>query len=183
MRRGAFLLHRRARDWQRRPASRRRGRGEVIVPSNVIALPIGLHWRVLIAHRRHDVRDALRTLIEAENVAIVEAADGDAALAELERMRFDLLVLELDLPLKDGISVMQLHRVLLAHERIPVEPPAVIFTLAPEVRGVTTLTDHLRSLGVAGLIDDAPRADVARLVEEILHARAAGRIAGKPAAA
>ena len=153
------------------------------MPSNVIALPVGPHWGVLIAHRRHDVRDALRTLIEAENVAIVETADGDAALAELERMRFDLLVLELDLPLKDGVSVMQLHRVLLAHERIPVEAPAVILTLAPEVRGVTTLTDHLRSLGVAGLIDDAPRADVARLVEEILQARAAERIAGKPAAA
>lgn len=163
----------------------RRGTGEVvaIVPSNVIALPAGPHSRVLIAHRRHDVRNVLRTLIEGESVVVVDVSDAEAALAELERARFDLLVLELDLPLKDGVSVMQIHRMLLAHERIPVEPPAVILTLAPEVRGVTTLTDHLRSLGVAGFIDDAPRAEAAALVEEILRARAAERVAGKPAAA
>jgi hypothetical protein len=51
------------------------------------------------------------------------------------------------------------------------------------VRGVMTLTDHLRSLGVAGFIDDAPRAEAAALVEEILRARVAERVAGKPAAA
>lgn len=97
--------------------------------------------------------------------------------------RFDLLVLELDLPLKDGVAVMQLHRVLLAHERIRVEPPAIIFTLAPEVRSIATLSDHLRKLGVAGFIDDAPRGEVAKLVEETLRTRAAQLQAGKPAAA
>lgn len=124
----------------------------------------------------------LRTLIESENNVIVEVGDGEAALAELECARFDLLVLELDLPLKDGVTLMQSHRVLLAHERNLVEPPAVVFTLAPEVRGNAALTDHLRTLGVAGLIDDAPRPEVAKLVDEILRARTV-RLAGKPAAA
>jgi hypothetical protein len=36
---------------------------------------------------------------------------------------------------------------------------------------------------VAGFIDDAPRPDVAALVESILHARAARLAGGKPAAA
>jgi CheY-like chemotaxis protein len=103
------------------------------------------------------VRHALRTLIEDRNITIVEAADGEAALDVLEFSRFDLLVLELDLPINDGVTVMQLHRVLLAHGRVRVDPPAVLFTLAPEVRSSTTLTDHLLSLGVAGLIDDATR--------------------------
>lgn len=151
--------------------------------ANVIQLPAGPRWRVLIAHQRSDVRHALRTLVEAENIAVVEVADGETALAELERARFDLLVMELDLPGKDGLTVMQLHQVLLAHERIHVEPPAVIFTLAPEVRGNATLTDHLRALGVAGFIDDAPRADAASLIETTLQARAAGLALGKPAAA
>ena len=137
----------------------------------------------MIAHQSSQVRHALRTLIEAENVAIVEANDGEVALMELERLRFDLLVLQLDLPGKDGLSVMQLHRMLLAHERIRVEPPAVVFTLAAEVRGNAALTDHLRTLGVAGFIDDAPRADVASLVESILQARTAQQAPGKPAAA
>jgi CheY-like chemotaxis protein len=151
--------------------------------SNVFALPTGPRWCVLIAHGRSDVRHALRTLIEAENISVTEVADGDAAIAKLETARFDLLVLELDLPVKDGVTVMQLHRVLLAHEHYDVEPPAVIFSLAPEVRGISTLTDHLSTLGVAGYIDDAPRSDVAKLVEETLRARAARRKAGKPAAA
>jgi CheY-like chemotaxis protein len=152
------------------------------VPSNVVQLQTGSRWRVMLAHQRSDVRHALRTLIEAENIAVVEVADGDAALAELERSRFDLLVVELDLPLRDGVTVMQLHRMLLAHERIHVEPPAVIFTLPPEVRSNTTLTDHLRELGAAGLIDDAPHGDVPALVDAVLQARAA-RQTGKPAAA
>ena len=150
--------------------------------SNVIQLPTGPRWRVLIAHQRDDVGHVLRTLIEAENVAVVEAADGDVALAKLESLQFDVLVLELDLPQKDGLTLMQLHRVLLAYERTPVEPPAVLLTLAAEVRNNVALTDHLRALGVAGFVDDEPRADVAARVDDLLQSRAARR-AGKPAAA
>jgi CheY-like chemotaxis protein len=151
--------------------------------SNVFRLPSGPRFRVLIAHQRSDVRHVLRTLIETENVAIAEAADGDGALAQLERAQFDLLVVELDLPIKDGLALMQLHRVLLAHARHPIEPPAVLFTLKREVRDNAALTDHLRSLGAAGFIDDAPRAEAARLVEDILAARATRLGSGKPAAA
>ena len=128
-----------------------------MVASNVISISAGPRWRVLLAHQRGDVRHVVRTLIETEHTAIVEVADGEAAMAALERTRFDLLVLELDLPLKDGICVMQLHRLLLAHERIHDEPPAVVFTLASEVRGNAALTDYLQSLGVTGCIDDSPR--------------------------
>lgn len=138
---------------------------------------------MLIAHQRSDVRHALRNLIESENVAVVEAGDGEAALAKLDFTRFDLLVLELDLPLKDGLTVMQLHRMLLAHEHALIEPPPVILTLSPEVRGNATLTDHLRALGVREFIDDAPRAEVASLVEALLRVRAAELDTGKPAVA
>jgi CheY-like chemotaxis protein len=153
------------------------------MPSNVIPLPTGPRWRVLIAHRLSAVRHVLRTLVEAENIAVVEAADGDEALAALENKRFDLLVLELDLPIKDGLTVMQLHRVLLAHEHIRLDPPDVVFTLSPEVRSNATLTDHLRTLGAAGFIDDAPRPEAASLIEGILSARAAELAPSKPAAA
>src|SRR6187551_616817 len=110
--------------------------------SNVIELFGVARWRVLVAHQNGDVRHALRTLIETSDIILEEVADGEAALEVLEVCRFDLLVLELDLPVHDGVTLMQLHRVLLAHERVRVEPPAVIFTLAPEVRSSATLTHH-----------------------------------------
>ncbi len=153
------------------------------MPSNVLPFPAGPRWRVLIAHRLSAVRHVLRTLVEAETIAVVEAADGDEALAALESRRFDLLVLELDLPIKDGVTVMQLDRVLLAHEHIRLDAPAVVFTLPPEVRCNTTLTDHLRTLGAAGIIDDAPRPEAASLIESILLARAAELTPSKSAAA
>ena len=151
--------------------------------SNVIELPRAARSRVLVAHQRADVRHALRTLIEDRNVTVVVAVDCEAALDVLESSRFDLLVLELDLPINDGVTVMQLHRLLLAHERVRVDPPAVLFTLAPEVRSSATLTDHLLSLGVAGFIDDAPRREVANLVAAVLQAREAQNGVDKPAVA
>jgi CheY-like chemotaxis protein len=154
-----------------------------MVASNVISISAGPRWRVLLAHQRGDVRHVVRTLIETEHTAIIEVADGDAALMALEHAHFDVLVLELDLPVKDGVSVMQIHRLLLAHECRHVEPPAIVFSLAPEVRSNATLTDYLRSLGVAAFIDDAPRPDTGALIDALLHARGAGRAQGKPAAA
>ena len=151
--------------------------------SNVVELRKGARQRVLVAHQRSDVRHALRNLIESEHVAVVEADDGEAALSKLEFSRFDLLVLELDLPLKDGLTVMQLHRMLLAHEHASSEPPPVILTLAPEVSGNPTLTEHLRSLGVSAFIDDAPMPEVSALVETLLQGRAAEPDADNPAVA
>ena len=154
--------------------------------SNVIELLRAPRWRVLVAHQSADVRHTLRTLIEDRDTTVVEAADGEAALGVLEFSRFDLLVLELDLPVQDGVTVMLLHRVLLAHEGVGVDRPAVLFTLAPEVSRSATLTDHLLALGVAGFtgfIDDAPRSEVASLVAAVLQARATQSVTDKPAVA
>ena len=130
------------------------------------------------------VRHALRTLIEAEDVVVVEVSDGEAALTELDRGRFDLLVLQLDLPEQDGASVVMMHRLLLIHHSIPVEPPEIILTLPPEVRDNKAVLDRLRSLGITEFIDDDPRSEVGGLVEMILRARMMRRHeSGKPAAA
>ena len=152
--------------------------------SNVVQIPTGPLWRVLIAHERGMVRHALRTLIEAEDVAVVEVADGEAALTELDRGRFDLLILQLDLPEQDAANVVLVHQLLMAHPQIPLEPPDIILTLPPEVRDNKAIKDHLQSLGVTEFIDDEPRSEVAGLVEMILRARLLRRHeSGKPAAA
>ena len=67
--------------------------------ANVLRLPTGPHWRVLIAHQRSDVRHVLRTLIEAENVAsykrfttpdqLLELVANDVAVLLTERFVSD----------------------------------------------------------------------------------------------
>ena len=89
------------------------------MPSNVVPFPTGPRWRVLIAHQLGTIRHMLRTLIETQHIVVVEVADGEAALAALACERFDLLILELDLPQRDGVVVMQMHRVMLAHQGDP----------------------------------------------------------------
>ena len=154
------------------------------MPSNVLQFPTRPRWRVLVAHQLGTIRHMLRTLIETQHIAVMEVADGEAALAALACGRFDLLILELDLPQRDGVVVMQMHRVMLAHQEIRGAPPAIIFSLAPEVCGVATLTDHLLTLGVAGFIDEPPRtSEIATLIEATLQARTAKLSAGRPTAA
>jgi DNA-binding NarL/FixJ family response regulator len=154
------------------------------MPSNIVQIPAGPQWRVLIAHERGLVRHALRTLIEAEDIAVVEAADGEAALAELDRGRFDLLILQLDLPEQDAANVVLMHRLLLCNQQGTAEPPDVVLTLLPEIRYNRAVVERLRSLGVTEFVDDEPRSEVAGLVEMILRARAMRRHAsGRPAAA
>jgi CheY-like chemotaxis protein len=123
-------------------------------------------------------------MIEAEDVAVVEVADGDAALNELHPSRFDLLILQLDLPEQSGVDVVLMHRWLLAYQQSAAEPPDIILTLPSAVRANSAATGRLRSLGVTELIDDEPRSEVAGLVEMILRARMTrGHSSGKPAAA
>lgn len=140
---------------------------------------------MLIAHQRGLVRHTLRTLIEAEDVAVVEVDDGEAALAELAFVPFDLLILELDLPEQDGVSVVLLHRLLLMHQHTRSEPPDIILTLAKEVRRNAAVIERLRSqLGTAEFIDDDPHSEVVGLVEMILRARMERQQeSGKPAVA
>ena len=136
--------------------------------SNVVQIPTGPLWRVLIAHERGMVRHALRTLIEAEDVAVVEVADGEAALTELDRGRFDLLILQLDLPEQDAANVVLVHQLLMAHPQIPLEPPDIILTLPPEVRDNKAIKDHLQSRGCCGGMSQAslPQHSEAALARE-----------------
>lgn len=75
--------------WAMRACRTPRAADEVvaIMTSYVFQLPTGPRWRVLIAHQRSEVRHVLRTLIEAETIAIVEVAEGEAALAALVCMQ------------------------------------------------------------------------------------------------
>ncbi len=61
---------------------------------------------VLIVDDHADFRASARALLEAEGFDVVgEAAGGEQALAEVERLRPDVVLLDVQLPGEDGFAV------------------------------------------------------------------------------
>ena len=61
---------------------------------------------MLIVDDHADFRESASALLEAEGFAVVgEAADGAAALAEVERLRPEVVLLDIQLPDLDGFAV------------------------------------------------------------------------------
>ena len=65
--------------------------------------------RVLIADDHSLVRAGIRALLEKQSdmEVVAEAGDGDEAIALYEQHRPDVLVLDLRMPKRDGVSVVQ----------------------------------------------------------------------------
>jgi DNA-binding response OmpR family regulator len=84
--------------------------------------------RILIVDDEPNVRLVFRTALEATGYVVTEAADGDAALAQLRRLPTDLILLDLKMPVVDGMETLQRLRdtgdetpvvVITAHGSVP----------------------------------------------------------------
>ena len=62
--------------------------------------------RVLVVDDEASIRRALREILEYEDLAVDEAADGEAALKKLSARSFDAVLLDIKMPRKDGIEVL-----------------------------------------------------------------------------
>jgi CheY-like chemotaxis protein len=63
---------------------------------------------VLIVDDHADFRESASALLEAEGFSVVgEVAAGDAAVAEVERLRPDVVLLDIQLPDIDGFAVAE----------------------------------------------------------------------------
>ncbi|HTJ80892.1 MAG TPA: response regulator [Polyangiaceae bacterium] len=93
--------------------------------------------RLLIVEDEDVVRRGLVRRLTAEGWDVVGAPDGSAALAELERLRFDLVVLDLQLPGLDGVSVLERIRAKWA----PLELPVLMLTGVTESELVVQALD------------------------------------------
>src|SRR6266508_6022005 len=63
--------------------------------------------RVLVVDDEPHIRTVLRRYLEADGLAVAEAADGEAALAALRENPPDLVLLDVMLPGIDGIEVLR----------------------------------------------------------------------------
>jgi DNA-binding NarL/FixJ family response regulator len=119
--------------------------------------------RILIAEDETSVRNAIRTFIEGRGAfEVCEAADGDEAIRKADALKPDVVVLDLRMPIANGIEVAAR-----LHVTMP-KTPVVIFTMFDEVLG----TPLARILGIAAIV---PKADgVGKLlgrIEALLEAQ------------
>lgn len=64
--------------------------------------------RVLVVDDEVNIRRTLREILEYEDLEVDEAADGDAALAKLKKRTFDVVLLDIKMPKKDGLQVLSI---------------------------------------------------------------------------
>lgn len=76
--------------------------------------------RVLVVDDSELTRDIVVAALREMGLEVVEAADGEAALAELDRSVVSLVITDLDMPVLDGFELLRRIRASPHHARIPV---------------------------------------------------------------
>lgn len=66
-------------------------------------------YRIMVVDDEEDLRDVFKAILEEEdsNWEVSTAADGIEALAKAEATKFDLVLLDIIMPSKDGIQTLQ----------------------------------------------------------------------------
>jgi len=127
---------------------------------------------VLVVDDHAVVREGLRTFLELqEGIEVVgEAADGEAAVREAERLRPDVILIDLVMPKLDGVGAMRELR-----RRLPESRVIVLTSFADDER----LLGAIRAGAAGYLLKNAEPQDVARAV----RAASAGQALLDPAVA
>ncbi|MGZ8647865.1 MAG: response regulator [Solirubrobacteraceae bacterium] len=139
--------------------------------------------RVLIADDHAVVRQGLRTFLDLqEDIEVVgEAADGEQAVAEAERLVPDVVLVDLVMPRVDGVEAIRR-----LHERVPGARAVVLSSFIDEDR----LFPVVRAGAAGYLLKDVEPAELVDAIRTVhgggalLHPRVAARllaeVAGDP---
>lgn len=90
--------------------------------------------RILVVEDELLISECIRVRLERENYLVDVAGDGDQALALAREQTYDLVILDLMLPRRDGLSVCQALRA--ARQTMPVLMLTNLGTLEDRVRGL-----------------------------------------------
>jgi DNA-binding NarL/FixJ family response regulator len=118
--------------------------------------------RIVILDDHPIFRSGLRQTIDAAPPLKVvgEAADGQAGLALIEKLKPDVTVLDINMPLMDGLDVLREVR----HKRLPGE--FIVLTMHNE----ESLFNHAVSLGVKGyVLKDSAVSDIVNCIHAVIE--------------
>ncbi|MEJ2733448.1 MAG: response regulator [Anaerolineae bacterium] len=123
---------------------------------------------ILVADDEWEVRELVRTILEWEDYAVVEAKDGEDALAQARAIQPDLILLDVRMPKMNGLDVLEYLQADPALASIPVVMLSVL-TNYPQVGTA------LRNGAIAYLPKPFEIPDLARMVKRVLSGDAARR--------
>jgi CheY-like chemotaxis protein len=91
---------------------------------------------ILITDDENNVRTMLRAALETEGYDIHEASNGHDALTAIQHQQFDLLLLDLNMPVLDGMAVLKkLHSMAQA-----TQPKVVVLTAYASIKAAVQAT-------------------------------------------
>lgn len=96
-------------------------------------------WRLLLCDDSDSERSALAVLLRRRGYEVDEAADGNSALVMLKARRYDLVLLDLQMPMMDGFEVLAWIQ-----KHTPEQPVVVLSGLPAEEigEGILRLPEH-----------------------------------------
>lgn len=122
--------------------------------------------RILVVDDEHNIRVVLRAALEMAGYLVEDAPNGAAALDRIDSGGIDLVVLDLNMPVLDGMTVLQRLRgresaaprviVLTAHGSIPAAVKAVRLGASDFLEKPVLPVDFL--LSIAAVLDEPPPA-------------------------
>src|SRR5258707_7772275 len=108
--------------------------------------PPSLAGTVLIIDDEAEIRESLQTLLEMEGFAVETAISGEAGLQRIGEHPFDLGLLDLALPGRDGMEILAHIR---AHE---IGLPVIMIT----AYGTVDNAEHAMQSGAVHFVDNHP---------------------------
>jgi DNA-binding NarL/FixJ family response regulator len=128
-----------------------------------LGAPPAIRTRVLLADDHRLLREALARLLEPECEVVGTVADGRAVLAEVPRLRPDVVVLDIAMPLLNGLdAARQLRRV--------VPEVKIVFLTATEDADVAVEAFRLGASGF--LVKNSAASELLQAVREVAQGRA-----------
>src|ERR1700744_6621233 len=84
--------------------------GTLAIPTQASSNPSGIPERILIIADEAAIRESLETLLTLEGFVVEMAVNGEAGLLAIERNAYDLVLLDLALPGKNGMEILAIIR-------------------------------------------------------------------------
>jgi CheY-like chemotaxis protein len=85
----------------------------------VIRKEIDQRMRVLIVDDEPQYRLLLRNILQDEGYEVFDAADGDEALVKMSRVKVDMIISDVYMPMMDGVKLHRTIRSIPGYEKLP----------------------------------------------------------------